>query len=296
MQAEQLVKQPDNVSVEILNLVVPFKDFNNATIRDSGTHSKIECYRGKQKAGNVGVAAIGSGAWAQGSIHAEIETYDFKAIYDVYHLDEKTSANYWFVTYQKEQSHDQLVQTALDSKKINAKVDLNFILQGNDYGITSVYVYYQVIRLVIDGVTQDYVVTNPQSSGAGTPSGDPYPGEFQPIDAKTNTLELCESSSIRETIMPEINGNTGIPIEITLRSIAASTGYVCALADKPDNIWIDGEATHVIPGSIPGQPGKLIFTLIGVGECMGDVVFKYVRPWNLNDIAEIVRYQIRIKK
>jgi hypothetical protein len=44
-----------------------------------------------------------------------------------------------------------------------------------------VYVTYQVIRLTLNGMTKDYVVTNPPSSGAMLPDGNPYPGGFKPV-------------------------------------------------------------------------------------------------------------------
>jgi hypothetical protein len=117
--------------------------------------------------------------------------------------------------------------------------------------------------------------------------------EAKQLVKKNDNREL---SSINETVMPEIVCKIGKPIEIPLRSIAASTGYMCALADKPDKIWLDGEATQFIPGHIPGQPGKIIFTFMGVAECKAEIVFKYIRPWDLNDIAEVVTFPIQCQK
>lgn len=96
--------------------------------------------------------------------------------------------------------------------------------------------------------------------------------------------------------MPEQVCKIGKPIEIELRSIAASTGYICALANKPENIWLDGEATQFTPGHITGQPGKMIFTFIGVEECKGELVFEYVRPWDLKDVADVVIFPIDCQK
>ncbi len=41
---------------------------------------------------------------------------------------------------------------------------------------------YEVIRLVVDGVTNDFVVTNPVISSALSPDGNPYPEGFKPIE------------------------------------------------------------------------------------------------------------------
>jgi len=47
---------------------------------------------------------------------------------------------------------------------------------------TPKHVFYDVIRLVYDGVSKDYVVTNPASAGAATPDGNQYPGGFKPVE------------------------------------------------------------------------------------------------------------------
>lgn len=59
---------------------------------------------------------------------------------------------------------------------------MKFKIQGNDYGISGVYITYQVIRLTMDGETKDYVVNNNDSSGANLSTGEKYPGGFEPIE------------------------------------------------------------------------------------------------------------------
>lgn len=99
-----------------------------------------------------------------------------------------------------------------------------------------------------------------------------------------------------ESVMPEQICKIGKTIEIELQSIAGSTGYTCALVDKPDSIWFDCEATQFTPGHYPGQPGMMSFTFMGVAECKGEIVFKYVRPWDLTDVTDVVIFPITCQK
>ncbi|MBL7703457.1 MAG: hypothetical protein JNM14_14495 [Ferruginibacter sp.] len=170
---------------QIFNLVLPagMKLEDAVAPQLMSEHDKIQCFSGTQVTKNAGITVQGSGASAQGHITGSLTTYDYKALYQVYNLKESESANYWFINYSKDTSHDELKKVAESSETATANYDLTFTLQGNDYGITSVFITYQVIRLVINGVTRDYVVTNNASSGAVDPSGAPYTG-FKPIPAQ----------------------------------------------------------------------------------------------------------------
>jgi len=144
-------------------------------------HGQIECYQGNKATNNFGISVQGAGAWAKGQIKGTLDAYDYKALYQVYNLKDTESANYWFISYSKQTSHDDLKKVFEDSKTVKTNYDLQFEIQGNDYGISAVYITYQVIRLVLDGQTKDYVVTNPASSGAMLPDGSSYPGGFKPV-------------------------------------------------------------------------------------------------------------------
>ncbi len=168
--------------VQRLNLIVPVGKSVNEILLNSGEHDKIECYQGNKAVNNFGITAHGSGTWVKGTIKGSLEAYDYKAIYDVYNLKETESSNYWFVNYRNEKSHDALVKTFEDSHKVTLNYDLSFMIQGNDYDINSVYICYEVIRLVVNGVTKDFVVTNPASSSALSPDGSTYPGGFKPVE------------------------------------------------------------------------------------------------------------------
>lgn len=144
-------------------------------------HDKIECYQGNKATNNFGISVEGAGAWAKGHIKGTLEAYDYKALYQVYNLKDSESANYWFISYSKTTSHDELKKVFEDSKTVKTNYDLEFEIQGNDYGISAVYITYQVIRLALNGQTKDYVVTNPASSGAMLPDGNQYPGGFKPV-------------------------------------------------------------------------------------------------------------------
>src|SRR5512135_2156005 len=146
------------------------------------TPDNLQVYRGKSIAKRFGVAVVGSGAKAKGRISGSYVGYDYKAVYQVYNLPSTYSAKYWFITYSRSSSTSELKKVNEESHTTSLSYDLEFELQGNDHGITSVFIYYETIRLKINGQTKDYVVTNPQSSGAVSPDGSPYPGGFTPIE------------------------------------------------------------------------------------------------------------------
>ncbi|PYG87467.1 hypothetical protein LY28_02137 [Ruminiclostridium sufflavum DSM 19573] len=168
--------------VQRLKLIVPVDKTVDAILLDSGEHDKIECYQGNKAVNNFGLTVHGSGTWVKGTIKGTLEAYDYKAVYEVYNLKESESANYWFVSYRQDKSHDELKKTFEDSHKVNLNYDLSFMIQGNDYDINSVFICYEVIRLVVNGVTKDFVVTNPSSSSAMSPDGSAYPGGFKPVE------------------------------------------------------------------------------------------------------------------
>lgn len=148
----------------------------------------LQVYRVKSIVRRIGIV-VGSGSGAlvkgqsvKGQIAGSYTGYDYKALYKVYNLPPSTSAKYWFITYSRSSSTSELKKVNEESHTTSLSYDLEFELQGNDHGITSVFIYYETIRLKINGQTKDYVVTNPQSSGAVSPDGSPYPGGFTPIE------------------------------------------------------------------------------------------------------------------
>lgn len=170
--------------VEVYPLVVPTgmtPDLALAAL--SGEHEKIEVYSGNQAVKNYGITVQGSGAWAKGKASGTITTYDYKALYEIYDLKDNESANYWFVNYSKATSHEDLKKVFEESATVKTDYALEFEIQGNDYGISSVYITYQVIRLEMEGQTKDFVVSNPASAGAVNPDGTKYPGGFKPVGA-----------------------------------------------------------------------------------------------------------------
>jgi hypothetical protein len=155
------------ILVEKFALIVPTHEPKKLRAT-AAEHDKLECYQG-------------NGAWAKGTIKGTLDAYDYKALYQAYTIKDSESADYWFIHYSKQTSHDDLKKIFEDSKTVKVNYDLEFEIQGNDYGISAVYITYQVIRLALNGITKDYVVTNPPSSGAMLPSDDKYPGGFKPI-------------------------------------------------------------------------------------------------------------------
>jgi hypothetical protein len=167
------------VLIERFALIVPVTAPKVRTA--AAEHDQIECYQGNKATNNFGISVQGAGAWAKGRITGTLDAYDYKALYEVYNLKDAESANYWFISHSKQTSHDELKKVFEDSKTVKTNYDLQFEIQGNDYGISAVYITYQVIRLALNGQTKDYVVTNPASSGAMLPDGSAYPGGFKPV-------------------------------------------------------------------------------------------------------------------
>lgn len=161
-------------------LVVP--QHNNLSTHilaaDAGEHDKIQAYQGTQAVKNYGITVEGSGVTAHGEISGSLTTYDYKALYQVYNLKTTESADYWFIHYSKDTSQDQLQKTFEHSETLTTNYDVKFDIQGNDYGVESVFITFQVIRIVINGVTKDFVVTAPAAAGANNADGSQYQGKF----------------------------------------------------------------------------------------------------------------------
>lgn len=167
---------------EKYQLIVPTRlAVTEALATTSGDHDKVEVYSGNRAVKNYGVSVVGSGSWAKGTIDGSLDTYDYKALYQIYTLKDSESANYWFVSYSKQTSHDEVKKVAEQSETLRTNYKLEFEIQGNDYGINAVFITFEVIRVVYSGITKDFVVSNPASSQAITPDGNPYPGGFKPI-------------------------------------------------------------------------------------------------------------------
>lgn len=149
----------------------------------TGEHDKAQAFRGTQAVKNYGITVEGSGVTAKSSIDGALTTYDYRALYDVYQLDHKESVDVWFLHYAKDTSQQELVKTAESSNTFNSTYHVDFTIQGNDYGIESVFITFQVIRLVIAGVTKDFVVSNASSASANNADGTPYQGKFTPVQS-----------------------------------------------------------------------------------------------------------------
>ena len=145
---------------------------------DAGEHDKIQVFQGTQAVKDYGVTVQGSGVTASGNINGSLTTYDYKALYQVYTLKDTQSTDYWFVSYNNDTSHDELQKTFEHSELLTTNYNVDFTIQGNDFGIESVFITFQVIRMVLNGVTRDYVVTNPASAGANNADGTKYQGGF----------------------------------------------------------------------------------------------------------------------
>lgn len=166
--------------VQHFALVVPQRA-NLETALVGGEHDKIEVYSGQRAVKNYGITVQGSGAWAKGRIAGSIQAYDYEALYQVYNVPSSRSVDYWFVKYRQDVSQGELKKTFESSQTTTLNYSLEFEIQGNDFGVSSVLITYQVIRLQLDGVTKDFVTTNSDNSGAVNPDGSTYPGGFKPV-------------------------------------------------------------------------------------------------------------------
>lgn len=141
----------------------------------------LECYSGNKSLGKIAIGVQGSGAWTSGTLDGTIKTYDYRQLYEVFNLKDSESAGVWFAKYQKIKSHDEIKEVSKLGYEVDMDYVLNFKLQGNDRQITSVFITYEVIRLVVDGVIKDYVVTNPNSASPKNEDGSDYPGGFKAV-------------------------------------------------------------------------------------------------------------------
>ena len=141
---------------------------------------QLKVATGYTKAQQFGVGAQGKGSWVEGHIKGHLESFDYKAIYQVYNVKTSKSSGWWVFKYQQSTSTDVLKKTFEDSKKVTLNYDMKFMLEGNDFGINQVYIYYGTIQIQDKTVTKQYVVTNDASASAADPQGNPYSG-FKPV-------------------------------------------------------------------------------------------------------------------
>lgn len=163
--------------IEKTKLIVPI----SLGMSFTNEHDKIECYQGRKAIENLGISVHGKGTWAKGKLEGDITTYDYKALYQVYNLPENESADYWFIKYRHDTSHSELKKTFENQKTNTSHYKVDFEIEGNDYDINSVYITFEVIRLVVNGETRDFVVSNAQSTTPVTPDGNNYPGGFKAV-------------------------------------------------------------------------------------------------------------------
>lgn len=174
-------KEAQIMYIERHKLVIPAGATAEASLAStSGNADALEVYSGTKAVKNYGITVQGSGTTASGSVSGSLKTYDYKALYSVYQLNSSESAGVWFLSYHQNSSQDELKKTFESAKTLTTHYDVNFTIQGNNQGINSVFITFEVIRIVSAGVTKDFVVTNPESSGANNPDGSKYEGKYTP--------------------------------------------------------------------------------------------------------------------
>lgn len=142
---------------------------------------KLQVFSGKRAVARVGVEVEGSGAFAEGHIKVRGFFHLHTTLYDVYQMPSSDRINVWIFNYSRDSSRSELREAVNNSTAGAIDIDLKFRLQGNDFGITAVYITQEAIRTQIAGSTKDFVTSNPENAGAVSPDGSPYPGGFEPL-------------------------------------------------------------------------------------------------------------------
>jgi hypothetical protein len=142
----------------------------------SGGKESIQAAVGHTKMAQYGVGATGSGSRVKGTISGTLKGYDYKAIYKVYNVKSSESSGVWVFKYQHDTSRDILEKTDGSNREVDLSYDMEFWVEGNDFGINQIYIYYSTIQLKTDTSTKQYIVTNNASASAADSSGNSYDG------------------------------------------------------------------------------------------------------------------------
>ncbi|WP_157571437.1 hypothetical protein [Kocuria rosea] len=140
------------------------------------TSGALQVYRGKRPITSSTVPVLISGGVTTGDINGTYFGYDYNDIFQIYKLTSTVPAEEWFRNYVSSSDNQNLKSIFEKSSTKKLSYQLKFTLYGNNEGVVTVFIYYDIIRITMDGQTKDYMVTNPASSGAVTPGGVIYPG------------------------------------------------------------------------------------------------------------------------
>lgn len=142
-----------------------------------------EAYRGFRATQGIAIEAEGSGAWAKGKTKpGRIKTADWKRLYQVYNIPTSESWDVWIAKFKHDTSHGELKEVFKQGGEIDSELpEFEFQLQGNDLGITSVFVGFRSLKLEYQGQTKIYTAPNKNNAQVKNQDGSDYPGGFKPV-------------------------------------------------------------------------------------------------------------------
>lgn len=142
--------------------------------------SDVQVYKGFHRLANINISVKGSGAWVSGNLRGRVSTNNYEALYQIYQLSASESSRVWFLSWSHERKYDEIKKVFEAAESTFVDINMDYRLQGNDFGITSVSIGYDVIRIDVAGVSKYFTVVNDASAGAKNPAdGSDYIGGFE---------------------------------------------------------------------------------------------------------------------
>jgi hypothetical protein len=138
--------------------------------------SDLKVYAGKEEVQKYGVEAQGSGAYVTGNIKGTVKCHSMEELYKAYNLSKNANYKVLFARIRTDKKRTVLKKVFENSQDVNLDYDINFILEGNDYDITGVYITLRAVILEYDGIKMKFISNRPNDSGAVTEDGDNYNG------------------------------------------------------------------------------------------------------------------------
>ncbi len=100
-----------------------------------------------------------------------------------------------------------------------------------------------------------------------------------------------------ETEKKQIELVVGQPVQITLQSMAGSTGYSWFLTKLSGGLALS-DTTSVPTATVPGQiaPINQIFSFLAISKGTNEVEFSLIAPWRPSEVQDTEVYQVTIKE
>lgn len=98
------------------------------------------------------------------------------------------------------------------------------------------------------------------------------------------------------TKSPPINVTVGDTFDVTLQSMAGSTGYSWYLREMPRCVVLVAIKTEPVHGPGTIGPSRHIFTFIAMSPCEAEIDFALLALWHPQDVADIRAYPLKISE